>query len=118
MMGTRIFPDTDDWDREDIEKWVKWCHKEFKLWPEPNAHKFPKTGRELAQFTKETFQRCTGNLWTGRVLYAHFQYRKHEAGGIPLSETLKKELEREGKNTAATYRQRKKSISVRRSHSS
>lgn len=62
------------WDEKDIQKWTAWATKNFDIKPPLDASRFPKTGDELATFSKADFYIVCGSFEGGKMVVQHFKY--------------------------------------------
>lgn len=83
------------WEEKHIETWVKWCAKNFSINnPKPDPKRFPKTGVELAKFTKADFYMTCGSLEGGKCIMQNFKYFMENIGKEnDLEESLKSDEE-------------------------
>lgn len=83
-------PDVDDeiifvpcnpktWSEKNIETWVKWASKKFKLAPSLDMTRIPKNAEELATFTKAEFYIACGSFEGGKSLSQHYKYMMQNA---------------------------------------
>ncbi|XP_055371256.1 DNA-binding protein D-ETS-6-like [Condylostylus longicornis] len=76
------------WTEENIQSWINWATKEFKLEIEPDISRFPKNGKELCEMTKADFWVCAGSRLGGIQLAKHLAWRLHYATGRETSPIL------------------------------
>ncbi|XP_070494974.1 DNA-binding protein D-ETS-6-like [Chironomus tepperi] len=62
------------WDEKDIQKWTEWASKNFDIKPPLDASRFPKTGDELAKFSKADFYIVCGSFEGGKLVVEHYKY--------------------------------------------
>lgn len=62
------------WDEKDVQKWVEWASKNFNINPPLDGSRFPKSGEELAKFTKADFYIICGSFDGGKMVAEHFKY--------------------------------------------
>ncbi|KAG5676032.1 hypothetical protein PVAND_005887 [Polypedilum vanderplanki] len=75
------------WSEKHIETWVKWASDQFEIKPPLDVSRFPKSGAELAKFTKADFFIICGSFEGGRMVMDHFKYMMENVGES-VEETL------------------------------
>ncbi|CAL4068352.1 unnamed protein product, partial [Meganyctiphanes norvegica] len=82
------------WTEKDIQNWITWARKEFKLCPSLSADRLPNSGTELCAMTRSGIQRKVGKS-SGKVLAQHLECLLGNRGlNLPKDEVFD-ELERE-----------------------
>lgn len=82
------------WEEKHIATWVKWCAKNFSIHPKPDPKRFPKTGAELAKYTKADFIMTCGSLDGGKLVMQNYKYFMERIGREnDLEESLRSEEE-------------------------
>lgn len=79
--------DPKTWTEKHIEIWTKWLSNQFKIKPPLDPSRFPKTGNELAKFTKADFYVSCASFEGGKSVAQHFKYMMESIGG-KCDETL------------------------------
>lgn len=79
--------DPKTWSEKHIEKWVQWSSQMFNIKPPLDVSRFPKTGGEMAKFTKADFYISCASFEGGKSVAQHFKYMMESVGGI-YDETL------------------------------
>lgn len=79
--------DPTTWSEKHIETWAKWCTSQFKVKPPLDPSRFPKSGEELAKFSKADFYISCASFEGGRQVGLHFKYLMENIGG-KFDETL------------------------------
>uniref|UniRef100_A0AAG5D9I1 ETS domain-containing protein n=1 Tax=Anopheles atroparvus TaxID=41427 RepID=A0AAG5D9I1_ANOAO len=69
------------WTAEHVSAWTLWVSKNFDIFPPLEPARFPKSGDEIAQFTKADFWVCAGSKAGGDTLAKHFAHLMHRATG-------------------------------------
>lgn len=75
------------WTEKNIETWISWASKKFRLIPPLDASRFPKNAEELAAFSKADFYIVSGSFEGGKMISQHFKYMMQNSNQ-PVNETL------------------------------
>jgi ETS-type family len=67
------------WTQKHIEMWLKWASNQFKIKPPLDVSRFPKSGPEMAQFTRADFYIMCGSFEGGKLVADHFKYMMETA---------------------------------------
>lgn len=73
--------DPKTWTEKHIENWTKWLSNQFKIKPPLDPSRFPKSGDELAKFTKADFYVSCASFEGGKSVAQHFKYMIERIGG-------------------------------------
>lgn len=79
--------DPKTWSESHIVQWLKWASEMFNIKPPLDASRFPKSGTEMATFTKADFYISCASFEGGKNIAQHFKYMMESVGGS-CDETL------------------------------
>lgn len=73
--------DPREWESEHIEQLLNWATKQFKIDPELQKEKFPKTGKELCAMTRADFWVCAGTKYGAEKLAKYLAHSMYKVTG-------------------------------------
>lgn len=76
------------WNEKDVQNWIRFLSKNFEFKVPLDGSRFPKTGAELATFSKADFYIIAGSFEGGKIVADHFKYYMENVT-TDVHETLK-----------------------------
>ncbi|KAK9876602.1 hypothetical protein WA026_013981, partial [Henosepilachna vigintioctopunctata] len=70
-----------EWSSAHITSWLSWCSRKFGLTPKPDPARFPGSGPELCDLSRQGFQDSAGSERSGTILAKHIAHLRHSVTG-------------------------------------
>ncbi|KAL3266431.1 hypothetical protein HHI36_010605 [Cryptolaemus montrouzieri] len=70
-----------EWSSVHIASWLAWCSRKFGLAPRPDPSRFPGSGPELCDLTRQDFEENAGSERSGTILAKYIAHLRHSVTG-------------------------------------